>query len=92
MNDGEDLTDDSSKWQWGETFIDKELLQYILVYFFLFTVGIAALVNLSLQSSHSELWASLLSMCCGLACPSPRYRKNGEDNEPWTRPQSPRPA
>jgi hypothetical protein len=63
------------KWQCGDWIIDKALFQYTCVFVFLFIVGLAALVNLTIGSDHSEIWASILSMLCGVFVPQPRFSK-----------------
>lgn len=64
------------KWQFGDKEFDRDLIQFITVYLLIAIIAITSLVNLSLGTDRTELWASLLSIMCGVIIPQPQYKKS----------------
>ena len=63
------------KWHIGRTAVDREFMQYTSVYVLIFIIAVTSLINLSVGTNSKELWASLLSMCCGICVPQPKVTK-----------------
>lgn len=69
------------KWHIGNTTVDREFVQYVTVYILIFIIAVTSLANLTAGSGSKELWASLLSMMCGIVVPQPKYpRKKQSDS------------
>ena len=68
------------KWHIGNCDVDRDFVQFITVYFLIFIIAVTSLANLSIKSEHVELWASLLSMMCGIIVPQPKYPKQRKEN------------
>lgn len=62
-------------WQIGSIGVQREFVQFVTVYLLIFIIACTSLANLSLREEKTELWASLLSMMCGIIVPQPKYPK-----------------
>ena len=61
------------RWRIGNTVVDRDFVQFVTVYVLIFIIAVTSLANLSIKSERVELWASLLSMMCGIIVPQPKY-------------------
>lgn len=69
------------KWHIGNSTVDRDFVQFVTVYILIFIIAITSLANLTVKEERTELWASLLSMMCGIVVPQPRYKKKGDHNK-----------
>jgi len=63
------------KWHIGDTSVDRDFVQFVTVYLLICVIAVTSLANLSIKEERTELWASLLSMMCGIIVPQPKYPK-----------------
>ena len=71
------------KWQIGKTIVDREFVQFVSVYLLLFVIAITSLINLTANTGGpKELWASLLSMTCGVLVPQPKFPRHKKATTP----------
>jgi len=69
------------KWHIGDTVVDRDFVQFVTVYVLLFIIAITSLANLSVKTERTELWASLLSMMCGIIVPQPKYPRQKKPSQ-----------
>ena len=67
------------KWHIGKTVVDRDFVQFVTIYMLIFIIAVTSLANLSIKKEGMELWASLLSMMCGIIVPQPKYPKQRKD-------------
>ena len=60
------------KWSCGETTIDRDFIQFLTIYLLIAIIVITSLANLTIGTGRTELWASLLSVMCGVIVPQPK--------------------
>lgn len=66
------------QWTIGGNTVDRDFVQFVTVYILIFIIATTSLANLSIKEDRPELWASLLSMMCGIIVPQPKYPKRKE--------------